>query len=154
MKTVLVVLAFALWACGGSDSPSQPTNITNQPKDLSHWTGAAWNGGLTTTLTCSGTPTSVNGTIGFVLSPGAGADLQYTSNDGCLFKFNVSNNTASLANAPVICSTTASGTVITITVTSYSMTTSDGRNLTLQAGGSAAAGSQTCPLALGGSLTR
>ena len=43
------------------------------------------------------------------LSNGSGADLQYTSNDGCLFKFNVSGSTATLANGPVTCSATSNG---------------------------------------------
>jgi hypothetical protein len=150
MKRALVAMVIALAAgCGGSDGGSGGAT-----KNLANFQGATWNGTLTTTITCGTQSQSGNGSIALVLSPGSGADLQYTSASGCLFKFNVSDSTASLANAPVSCSTTVNGTVFVLTITSYTLTTQDGHNLTLQSAGTISSGGQSCPVGITGSATR
>jgi hypothetical protein len=146
MKKVLSGLLLLAVACGGSDSGS---------KNLSNFEGATWNLNLTTTISCSGQPPQSGSSATTVAySPGSGADLQYTSHDGCLFKFNVSGYTATLSNPPVSCSTTINGNAYVITFTSYSASTSDGHNLTVNAAGNIASGGTTCPIALTGSGTR
>ena len=148
MKRVFsgTLCALAL-ACGGSDNSGG--------KNLSNFEGATWNLNLTTTISCAGqAPQSGSTATTVAYSAGSGADLQYTSRDGCLFKFNVSGNTATLSNAPVSCSTTINGTAYVITFNSYSASTSDGHNLTVNAAGNIASGGTTCPIALTGSGTR
>jgi hypothetical protein len=142
-------IAATVWCvgCGGGGG--------GDSKDLSKFTGSIWNTTLTTTISCSGQAPatgSTSTTLGF--SPGSGADLQYTSVSGCLFKFSVSGNTASLSNAPVSCSTTSSGTSYVLTLNSYTASTSDGHNLTINAAGSVASGGTSCPTTLTGSATR
>jgi hypothetical protein len=145
--TLLLVL---IAACGGGDSSNGGT-----PKDLSHWTGTAWNGGTTAAFICNQTTPAVNSVTAFVLSPGTGADLQYTSREGCIYKFNLSGSAASLANGPVSCAINMNGVLFAISVTSYTMTTTDGHNLNEQVGGTVAvAPTLNCGFAIGGELTR
>jgi hypothetical protein len=124
-------------------------------QELVDFEGATWNVTLTTTISCAGqAPQSGSTSTTVAYSAGSGADLQYTSRDGCLFKFNVSGNAANLSNAPVSCSTTINGTAYVITFNSYTASTSDGHNLTINAAGNIASGGTTCPIALTGSGTR
>ena len=142
MRATIAFLA-ATAACGGSSG-----------KNLSNFEGNWPNISLTTTVNCGGQTQTANSTVAIGISAGNGADLEYTSTAGCDFKFMVSGNTANLANAPVTCSTTSSGTTFVLNFTSYSLTTSDGHHLTLTAGGTAASGGTTCTEALTGSGTR
>lgn len=155
VKNVILIALFALAACGGSGTSGGTGTVT---KDLSMFTGATWNANLTTTVSCTG-QAPVTGIAATTLAYGAGtggADLQYTSKDGCLFKFVVSGTTASLSNAPVACSTTdpSTGAAVTVSFASYSAMTSDGHNLTISASGTASSGGTSCPLTLTGSGTR
>ena len=112
-------------------------------------------GNQTTTVTCPGNaPVTQNSLVSVTLSNGSGADLQYTSNDGCLFKFNVSGSTATLANGPVTCSATSNGTAVSLSVASYTLYTSDGHHLTANAVGTATVGGVSCVFGLTGSGTR
>jgi hypothetical protein len=149
MKRMLAVLVFA-WAaaCGGSDGGGSTKNLAN-------FEGATWNGQFTTTVTCPGSAPQNSGAIyAVVFSPGTGADLQYGTQTGCVYKFNVTGNTASLSNAPVSCTSSSGGTSVTATWTSYSATTSDGHNLSFTAAGSGSALGQTCPFTQTGTATR
>jgi hypothetical protein len=148
MKRMLAALAFASAAgCGGGDSGGT--------KNLANFQGATWNGQLTSTVTCPGSApqTSASG-YAVVFSPGTGADLQYASQAGCIFQFNVSGNTASLSNAPVSCSTNANGTNVTLAWTTYTVTTSDGHSLNISGAGTGTALGQTCPFTQTGSAAR
>jgi hypothetical protein len=139
----LFVMAVAVCACGGSSG-----------KDLSNFTGAAWNGALTTTVTCGTQTQTQNSTESLAFTAVNDADFQYQSQAGCLFKFIVSGTTANLSNGPVTCSSTVNAGVVTITFTSYQISTSDGHHLTSVAAGTATAIGQTCSLQLTGSGTR
>ncbi len=152
MKRAFIGIVFALAAgCGGSSS----NNSGGGTKNLANFEGTVWNGQITTTVTCPGTSAqSSSAAYAVVFSPGTGADLQYTSQAGCIYKFNVSGNTAALSNAPVSCSTSVSGTTVTLTWTSYNVTTSDGHALSLTADGTGSAQGQTCPFSMTGSATR
>lgn len=141
MKRLLAALALTI-GCGGGSGP-----------DLSRFEGT-WNGNLSSTVVCGTQSQSGNSTDSITLSAGSGADLQYLSNAGCLFKFNVSGGTASLSNAPVTCSTTSNGTVLALNFSSYSLSTSDGHHLTANATATIASGGQTCNLVITGSATR
>jgi len=150
--------------CGGSDgSPGSDAGTDagtdggtdGGTKNLANFLGAAWNATQTTTVSCPGQqPQSSTDSVSIAFSPGNGADLQYTSQAGCTYKFNVSGNTASLSNPPVTCSTTFGTVTITLTWTSYTASTSDGHNLTLMSAGTASASGQTCPFSITGSATR
>jgi hypothetical protein len=142
-RAIFAMLVLA--GCGGSGS-SGP--------NLSNFEGTWPTGNLTITVNCGGSTATQNSTASIGIGPGSGSDLQYTSNDGCLYKFNVSGSTATLSNAPVTCSTTQSGTTYVLTVNSYTATTSDGHNLTLTGSGTITSGSSTCSYAITGHGTR
>jgi hypothetical protein len=159
MKGMLVVIAFALAvACGGTNGGN--TVGASNPKpgaNPDNWLGSAWNGNVTTTVSCPGQAQQNASTLYKVaFSTSSDADFQYSSSAGCTYKFKVSGNTAALSNAPVSCSTTSSGFTITATWTQYTLTTSDGHNLTLTASGSASEQSTqtTCPFSQTGTATR
>jgi hypothetical protein len=142
LKKLISGLFLLAVACGGSG------------KDLSNWLGS-WAGNQTTTVTCPGNaPVTQNSLVSVTLSNGSGADLQYTSNDGCLLKFNVSGSTATLANGPVTCSATSNGTAVSLSVASYTLYTSDGHHLTATAAGTATVSGVSCVFGLTGSGTR
>ena len=147
MKTVLIAVSVALAAaCGGSSGTTDR---------LANFTGSGWNASVTTTVTCPGLPVqSGNRTYSITFAPTTGADLQWTSAEGCLYKFNVSGNTASLSNAPVSCNATVNSIPVSATWTTFTATTTDGRNLTIATAGTASAIGQTCPFAEAGSATR
>jgi|SRR5437867_3254003 len=147
MKTVLIAVSVALaTACGGSSGTTDR---------LANFTGSGWNASVTTTVTCPGLPVqSGNRTYSITFAPTTGADLQWTSAEGCLYKFNVSGNTASLSNAPVSCNATVNSIPVSATWTTFTATTTDGRNLTIATAGTASAIGQTCPFAEAGSATR
>ena len=147
MKTVLIAVSVALaTACGGSSGTTDR---------LANFTGSGWNASVTTTVTCPGLPVqSGNRTYSITFAPTTGADLQWTSAEGCLYKFNVSGNTASLSNAPVSCNATVNSIPVSATWTTFTATTTDGRNLTIATAGTASAIGQTCHFAEAGSATR
>ena len=150
MKTVLIAVSVALAAaCGGSSG--------NSADRLANFTGSGWNASVTTTISAS-CPVfpgqSGNRTYSLTFAPGTGADLQWTSAEGCLYKFNVSANTASLSNPPVSCNITVNGIPITATWTSFTATTADGRNLAISTAGTGTALTQTCPFSETGTATR
>jgi hypothetical protein len=145
MKRILLP-ALLLAACGGSDSTG---------KDLSKFTGAAWNIQLTTTITCPlVSPFTQSGSTTTAFTPGSNADLQVTLMPGCVLQLDVSGNTATVANAPVTCSISAGGLSGTATLASGKATTSDGHNLSFDAAGTASNGSISCPLSVTGTGTR
>jgi len=150
MKTVLIPVCAALAAaCGGSGS-----SMDNR---LANFTGAAWNASVTSTIsnTCLVFPgRSGTRTYSLTFVPTTGADLQWTSAEGCVYKFNVSGNTASLANPGVSCSATISGVPVNASWTSFTATTSDGRNLTIATAGTGTALTQTCAFSETGTATR
>src|SRR2546425_2514525 len=127
MKTVLIALSVALAAaCGGSGGTSTTDRLAN-------FTGSGWNASVTSTIssTCPVFPgQSGTRTYSITFAPTTGADLQWTSAEGCLYKFNVAGNTASLANPPVTCNATITNIPVTASWTSFTGTTADGRNLT------------------------
>ena len=131
MKTVLIAVSVALaTACGGSSGTTDK---------LANFTGSGWNASVTTTISasCPVLPGhSENRTYSITFAPTTGADLQWTSAEGCLYKFNV----AALALAANDSTALA--------------TTTDGRNLTIATAGTASAIGQTCPFAEAGSATR
>ena len=147
MKTVLIVVSAAVAAaCGGSDASSDR---------LANFKGNAWNASVLTTVSCPGLPgQSQNRTYSITFVPGTGADLHWTSAEGCLYKFNVSGNTASLSNPPVPCNFTLNTIPVSASWTSFTATTTDGRNLTIATAGTGSALTQTCPFTETGSATR
>jgi hypothetical protein len=147
-RTAIAIAAVLAGACGGSSSGGGTCDGT---KNLCNFDGAPWNGTVITTVTCPGqAPVSASGSGGIQLFPGSGADLQYSSAAGCLFKFNVSGATATLANAPVSC--TSSGTQLSFT--SYTLATLDGHSLRVNSAGTAIIATQTCSFTVSGTLTR
>jgi len=84
----------------------------------------------------------------------SGADLEFSTLPGCTFKFNVSGNTATLANGPVSCSGTQQGVPFTTTVTSYTLTTADGHSMSVNSAATVVTGGQNCAATVAGTLSR
>jgi hypothetical protein len=146
MKCVLAVSIAVAAGCGGSNSSNRFANFE----------GAAWNASVTDTAGCPapiGTQ-SASRTYSLTFVPATGADLQATSAEGCVYKFNVSGNTATLANGPVSCTATVSGISAVISWTSFTATTNDGHNLTINAAGTATNGLINCSFTEAGTATR
>jgi hypothetical protein len=136
-----------LVACGGSTSPAPAAAVTP-------FIGV-WSGTLTTTVTCpSEAPATAPASVVLPIAAGTGADLGYTSGAGCQFKFNVAGNTAALSNGPVTCTSSPTGTPTTLIVNSYTLTTTDGHNLTAASSGTVAQASVTCTFTLTGAATK
>lgn len=148
MKRILSALVLASdLGCGSGGGGSS--------NKLANFQGTVWNGTITTTVTCSGAaPQSGQSPYAVAFSQGTDADLQYTSPAGCVYKFSVSGNTASLSNPPVTCSATFNGVIVTSSWTSYTVATSDGHNLSINAGGSGTTFGATCPFTQSGNATR
>jgi hypothetical protein len=151
MKNVILIVLFAVTACGGSDGGGAAGS-----KDLTKFTGAPWTGNLTTSIMCPGqAPLTASASFFVVYSTSTGGgDLEYTSTLGCLFRFIVTGNTANLSNGPVSCTQqTASGPVVW-SYTSNTATSNDGHNLTINGSGTASAGGGSCPTTTTGVATR
>src|SRR5258708_3984760 len=151
MKTVLIAVCLALaCACGGSSGSGTTDRLAN-------FTGSGWNASVTSTIssTCPVFPgQSGTRTYSITFAPTTGAALMWTSAEGCAYKFNVSGNTASLANPPVTCNATISNIPVAATWTSFTATTTDGRNLTITTAGTASALLQSCSFSETGTATR
>jgi hypothetical protein len=125
-RASLLGVAALLASCGGP---------ATQAITQSDFTGAPWDVTLTTSVDCGGGQlgsTSSSGKVGFVALP-APDEIQASSQAGCNFKLNLAGATASLVNAPVVCSATSSGQAYQYSFSSYTATTSDGHNLTISA---------------------
>ncbi len=62
-----------------------------------------------------------------------GSGIAYSA-EGCTFEFSVAGDTATLSNGPITCNETASdGSLIVITVTTYTLNVSNGNELTASA---------------------
>jgi hypothetical protein len=112
---------------------------------LTRLTGVAWQLTSTDSQNCGGSVIANTQTNSMVLAAG-GPGLEYTSPAGCFFQFSVSGNTATLANGPVVCSTTLSnGSAVVFTWTTYTLAISaNGSELTVQSTGTASLGGATC----------
>ena len=151
MKPTLIVLVAALaGACGGGGG-SGPSTAT---KNLANFEGAAWTGPLTVTQNCAGNVATAQGQASITLLPGSDTDLQFSTLPGCTFKFNVSGNTATLANGPVSCSGSDQNGPFTTTVTRYTLSTADGHSMSVDTAATVVQGTQNCSLALAGTLSR
>jgi hypothetical protein len=145
MKRVLAIAIALAAACGGSSS-----------NKFANFEGAAWNASLTDTASCPapiGTQSAPR-MYSLTFVPATGADLQFTSAEGCVYKFNVSGNTATLANAPVSCTVNVSGIIGVVSWTSFTATTSDGHTLTINTAGTASNGVLSCTFTEMGTATR
>lgn len=143
----LIVVVGLLAACGGADESNKTANFI----------GTQWVGINSISINCSGQPPQFDSeTVNFTLAAGSGADLQYGSSGGCLYKFNVNaaGTTATLINAPVVCGTTVNGGAVQINVSAYTLNSSDGHHLSTSTTGTISSTSVTCPFTATGALNR
>ena len=139
LRPVFVLLAAS---CGGSSSSAVSKFIGN------------WAATVHTTRTCGDSVGQGDSSVTIQLAAGSGADLESTSSDGCVFKFRVSGDTATLSNAPVTCNAAVPSIPGTTTVNDYTLTTRDGHHATLSSSGTLAENTETCTFAITGSATK
>ncbi len=135
-------------ACGSSSTAGSNTSSA-----LSHFIGN-WAATVHTTLSCGDSVGQGDPSITITLVAGSGADLESASDDGCVFKFRVSGNTATLSNAPVSCNAAFAGLRGTTTVNDYTLTTSDGHHASTSRSGTMSVGPDICTLTIVGSATK
>ena len=136
-------------AMGGCGATAPANNLAN-------FTGATWSGSLSASATCNNMtmiPLAVF-PAQITFQSAAPNEIEYTSGDGCLFKFGVSGDTATLSNGPVKCSKVVLGAAIALTYRQYTATTTDGHNLTAEVTYDTLAGSITCTFTGNGAATR
>jgi hypothetical protein len=138
-RVVVVLLAAG---CGGSSSSAGSKFIGN------------WNAAVHSTRTCGDSVGQGDSNETIALTAGSGADLEATSSEGCLLKFRVSGNTATLSNAPVSCVAATPSVPGTTTVNDYTFTTSDGHHATMSSSGTVLESTETCTFTITGSATR
>jgi hypothetical protein len=135
-----------LAGCGGGGPATKLSNFTGTP---------AWAVQLTASGTCDdGSSGSQTGSGEIAFTSSAANELEYTNTTGCAFKFNVSGNTATLSNAPVKCSITSNGQVLSYSFSSYTATTTDGHSLTLSFASTGTSSGVNCRLTGSGLGTR
>lgn len=147
------LLLFGVVLCVGcSSSGSEP--------GLSNFTGAWTISTATTMETCddNGVSQMASETTGagsvLVFDASGSSGLTYTSSPGCVFDFTVSGDTATLSGGPVNCSTTTNGGLLAGEIASYTLSTSDGQNLTGTATGSGTESGASCTFSLRFTATR
>ena len=125
--------------------------------DLGNFTGQSWHGPLSTAGICN----DGSGSHGrnylqtWTFEPAGGNSIEYAKDTGCVFRFNVSGNTAILSNGPVVCSGEMStGAAGKLTYTRYTATTNDGHHLSVQMTIKGRSGDLICAMSGNGSGTR
>jgi FlaG/FlaF family flagellin (archaellin) len=139
LRLMVVLLAAG---CGGSSSSAASKFIGN------------WAAIVHTTRTCGDSVGQGDSSVTIPIAAGSGADLESTSSDGCVFKFRVSGDTATLSNAPVSCNAAVPSIPGTTTVNDYTLTTNDGHHATLSSSGTLAENTETCTFTITGSATK
>jgi hypothetical protein len=118
---------------GGLESDAivpAPDGGADSGPSLADFTGAPWVGTQTTVTTCGSlAPLTTNSSYYVVLNAAGPTGLTFTSQAGCVFDFTVSGNTATLSDAPVMCSVSTDGGVVMLSYLGYTLT-SDGVHLT------------------------
>src|SRR5947208_15528844 len=135
---------FVLLASSGGGSSSSAVS-----KFIGNWAAT-----VHTTRTCGDSVGQGDSSVTIQLAAGSGADLESTSSDGCVFKFRVSGDTATLSNAPVSCNAAFAGLRGTTTVNDYTLTTSDGHHANTSRSGTMSVGPDICTLTIVGSATK
>ena len=141
VRFTMTLVAFAALSALSCSSSSSTVGAT----DLSHFTGPTWSGSETISVNCSGTVTNNNIVGKWSLQASGTSGLTYSSTSGCTYDFAVVGDTATLTNAPVVCSgTSATGAAVISTYEHYTLTTSDGVHLTGSNDGTLASGGTNC----------
>jgi len=141
---------------GGSGSSSGTGSGTGDAGSggLSNFEGAAWTGTLTETVSCGDAGTSTGApSESFDLVPTA-SGFSFTDKNGCTLDFTVSGSTATLSNAPVVCSVSTDAGSIREQFTSVTLTSTDGHHLSVDVQGSVTSTARSCLVAESGMLTR
>jgi hypothetical protein len=142
MRKFRFVVAILAAGCGGGSS-------TAVSKFIGSWTAT-----VHTTRTCGDSVGQGDSSDTISLTAGSGADLESTSSDGCIFKFRVSGDTATLSNAPVSCNAALPSIPGTTTINDYTLATSDGHHATLSRSGTMSENTETCTFTITGSATK
>jgi hypothetical protein len=136
----------------GSSSSSASSSSSSDP--LANFVGGAWSGSEATTATC-GDAGALTGSKSISLSfqPTA-SGFTFTDASGCTWSFTVSGDTATLAGAPETCSIDSDAGTQVLTLSTGTLTTSDGHQLTGQFTGTETQGATTCAVVGSFTLTR
>src|SRR5207248_5623526 len=150
-------------ACGGGSAQTQNSTGPAGTKHPELFTGLRWSGNLNQSFSCNGAAAS-NRSIAaaFALSPSGDPahDLEYTSVDGCLFRFDLNLSkpgevaVATLGNTPVTCvGRAADGSPIQEESDAYRIATNDGKTLSFHAVAKSSTSSVACLFTDDGTLT-
>jgi hypothetical protein len=123
-------------------------------RDLSNFTGAPWAGTVAETDTCAGKATSHTIHFSGTFTSNESNGLQTMGATGCEFDFDVAVYTGTLSNGPVSCGTSQAGAAAPLTVTAYTITSTDGVTLTGSISGTRARDGNDCTFAPTISATR
>jgi hypothetical protein len=123
-----------LLALGGCSSSVSPDDA---------FTGRAWVGTATVDGVCmNGDEISTTTEAVGLTFTGDASGIAYTD-DGCTAEFVVTGDTAALSNGPLTCTQTIDGSVVEITLTTFTLT-SNGSLLTANSGGTEMSGGNMC----------
>lgn len=89
--------------------------------DISAFEGK-WSVSSKMTTTCTGSaPTVQNMDYDINMVRSDDADIEYTSVAGCVFRFRIDEDRASLSNGPVVCETFSNGQISVFTTSKYTL---------------------------------
>ena len=139
---------------GPGDAGSSDANGDASADILSRFVGAPWKGTDSRVTTCGGATSTSKGPVSLSLRSN-GQGLTFKTAAGCVFDFTVAGDTASLSNAPVSCHVLESdGTAVLHTVTSYTLQTADGRQMTGEVQGTDSSPGRDCSFTSAANYTR
>jgi hypothetical protein len=137
-KGVVAVALLGVVACGSSaggtseiksEGGTSDINSEGGTSGLAKFTGSEWTGTETDIQTCGASSKTYTGTWLVAFEPNGASGIKYTSEDGCIFEFNVVGDTATLSDGPVMCTAKLeAGTDVSIFNT-YTVSTSNGSTL-------------------------
>jgi len=132
--TLLAALAALVsMGCNSSSAASADDDAAAAPANVARFIGESWTGTETITGNCPGsTPGTTYEPVSLTfLATGTGLSVTTTTTANCVFDLSLSGDTATLSGGPVKCGGGGpDGGTVAATYSKYTLTTSDGQNLT------------------------
>jgi uncharacterized membrane protein YgcG len=139
---------------GGSGSGSSSGSSDSGTDPLANFVGTPWSGSQVATVTCgdAGAYTTSKSVSRSFQSTASG--LTVTDQRGCSWSLSVSGNTATLASTPQTCSIPSDAGTELLSLSTSTLTTSDGHHMTGQFVGTDTVGATACSVDASITLTR